>query len=439
MPKILPPDTEAKGILCRLEGIPRKKASHQIGISETKLQQIWNRFRDRIGQAKYDALSQFGEILNQKGLSFFQWTDEFCFRKRFENLGIKIDTNLDSFVDELYLVCKENQISLTEIVNEILELRKLSKQLDVPLGKITSQISKEKSELDNTRSQKQQLLQENSNIKKEIQESKKDLEDTLTESKVTKKQLIDFNQTKESLKEGFSDLGKLEKTLEEVKGYGWNSKDIHNDLSRSKSLKQHIAQQELQEKKNQEIISKQNQFIKEQQNTINSNNSKIQTQNSQKKELEMQTKKIYQGMEISKELFETKVSQFEKLTQNTLQKIQDKNTAAIEQATVKGIESQQEMAKKYQREFQEIIEMISNSVQEIAKTAQNVASLKAIQPLYKLLCLNATTLEAIEALILPVTAFLIIYENDPRSNSIIKRYAKELQRSLQGDLKRRFK
>lgn len=230
MPKIIPPETEGRVILCRLEGKSRKETAQETGVSETKVQQIWNDFRDKVGEANFDTLSQFGEILILKGITFVEWTDEFCIRSRLERLGVKIDSNLDSFADDLYLECKESKINPTTILKEIVDLRNLSDQTDIPIGKLSDHLTQTKSELDKLQQLRQQQLQEIAQQKKDTTIAKKEKADALVQKNVTLQELNEYIQSKielEKLGLSIKDNAKFAKVLSQVKDYGWSSSQIN--------------------------------------------------------------------------------------------------------------------------------------------------------------------------------------------------------------------
>ncbi len=439
MPKIIPPDTEVKVILCRLEGKSRKETAKETGVSETKVQQIWNDFRDKVGQTNFDALSQFGEILVSKGLGFVQWTDEFCIRSRLQRLGVKIDSNLDSFADDLYLACKESKVNPTTIVKEIIGLRILSDQTDIPIGNLSDHLTQTKSEFDKLRQLKQQQLQEITQQKRDTATAKKETADAIAQKKVTNQELIEYVQVKDDLKKlGISvkDTLRLEEVLSQVKDYGWNSSQINQDLSLKSTLKEQIKQQKAKIESNDTTISKQYQVINQQAKQIETNYTTITNQKSRIKELVKQDTQLVQALDIRENLYRFEIQKFDSHAKASVKKVQKISADAIEQTSKKAIEDQAKLVENYQREFEAIIADLSKSVADIALTVQSVASLKAIQPLYRLLILRATTPEAVRAIMLPLSCFITLYKIDPKFNPATLSNAKNFQNSLQGDLKR---
>ena len=419
MPKIIPPESEAKVILCRFEGKSRKATYLETGVSETKIQQIWNDFRDKIGQAKFDALSQFGEILVSKGMTFVEWTDEFCIRNRLDRLGVKIDSNLDSFADDLYLACKESKVDPTTIVKEIIGLRILSDQTDIPLGKLSTQLTQTKSELDKLQQLKQEQLQETAQLKKDTATAKKETADALAQKNVILRELNEYTQDKEDLKIlGISvkDLSRLKRVLSQVKDYGWNSSQINQDLSLKSTLKEQTTQQKAKIESNDTTISKQNQIINQQAKQIATNDTTITNQKSRIKELVKQDTQLVAAFDIRENLYKLKIQKFDSHAKASINKVQDKGTDAIEQTAKKVIEDQEKFCKDQKDSFSQITETLAKAITDIALTVQNVASLKAIQPLYRLLFLKASTSEAVQAIMLPLSCLITLYEIDPKHN-----------------------
>ena len=439
MPKIIPPETESKVILCRLEGKSRKATYLETGVSETKIQQIWNDFKDKVGQAKFDALSQFGEILVSKGMTFVEWSDEFCIRSRLDRLGVKIDSNLDSFADDLYLACKESKVNPTTIVKEISDLRNLSSQTDIPIGKLSDQLKQTKSELDKLQQLKHEQLQEIAQLKKDTATAKKEKADALAQKNVTNQELNEYTQDKEDLKKlGISvkDPSRLKRVLSQVKDCGWNSSQINQDLSLKLTLKEQITQQQTKIETNNTTISKQNQIINQQAKQIASNNTTITNQKSRIKELAKQDTQLVQALDIRENLYKFEIQKFDSNAKVSIKNVQEKGTDAIVQTAKKVIEDQEKFCKDQKDSFSQITETLAKAVTDIALTVQSVASLKAIQPLYRLLFLRASTPEAVRAIMLPLNCFITLFEIDPKFNPATLSRAKDFQRSLQGDLKR---
>ena len=439
MPKIIPPETEARVILCRLEGKSRKETAKSTGVSETKVQQIWNDFRDKVGEANFDTLSQFGEILILKGMTFVEWTDEFYIRSRLERLGVKIDSNLDSFADDLYLACKESKINPTTILKEIVDLRNLSDQTDIPIGKLSDHLTQTKSELDKLQQLRQQQLQEIAQQKKNTAIAKKEKADALVQKNVTLQELNEYIQSKielEKLGLSIKDHAKFAKVLSQVKDYGWSSSQINQDLSVKSTLKEQIKQQTSNIETNNITISKQHQAINQQAKQIASNDTTITNQKSRIRELVKQDTQLVQALDIREKLYKFEIQQFESHAKASVKMVEKMSADAIEQTAKKAINDQAKLVENYQREFEAIMAALSKSVSDIALTVQNVASLKAIQPLYRLLCLRATMIEAVQAIMLPLSCFITLYEINPNFNPATLSNAKNFQKSLQGDLKR---
>ncbi len=439
MPKIIPPETEARVILCRLEGKSRKETAKSTGVSETKVQQIWNDFRDKVGEANFDTLSQFGEILILKGMTFVEWTDEFYIRSRLERLGVKIDSNLDSFADDLYLACKESKINPTTILKEIVDLRNLSDQTDIPIGKLSDHLTQTKSELDKLQQLRQQQLQEIAQQKKNTAIAKKEKADALIQKNVTLQELNEYIQSKielEKLGLSIKDHAKFAKVLSQVKDYGWSSSQINQDLSVKSTLKEQIKQQTSNIETNNITISKQHQAINQQAKQIASNDTTITNQKSRIRELVKQDTQLVQALDIREKLYKFEIQQFESHAKASVKMVEKMSADAIEQTAKKAINDQAKLVENYQREFEAIMAALSKSVSDIALTVQNVASLKAIQPLYRLLCLRATMIEAVQAIMLPLSCFITLYEINPNFNPATLSNAKNFQKSLQGDLKR---
>jgi len=439
VPKIIPPDTETRVILCRLEGKSRKTTYLETGVSETKIQQIWNDFRDKIGQANFDALSQFGEILVSKGMTFVEWSDEFCIRSRLDKLGVKIDSNLDSFADDLYLACKESKVNPTTIVKEIVDLRILSDQTDIPLGKLSTQLKQTKSELDKLQQLMQQQLQEIAQQKKDTAIAKKEKADAIVQKNVTNQELNEYTQDKEDLKKlgiSVNDTSRLKRVLSQVKDYGWNSSKINQDLSLKSTLKEQTTQQQTKIETNNTTISKQNQVINQQSKQIATNDTTITNQKSRIRELVKQDTQLVQALDIRENLYKFEIQKFDSNAKASINNVQEKGIDAIVQTAKKAIEDQEKFCKDQKDSFSQITEAVAKAVTDIALTVQSVASLKAIQPLYRLLILRATTPEAVRAIMLPLSCFITLFEIDPKFNPATLSNAKNFQKSLQGDLKR---
>jgi len=267
MPKKLPENSVTDVVICRLEGRSREKTSQKTGISETKVQQIWNDFRQKVGDAAFEALSDLGEFIHSKGLSFVQWMDEFCIRSRLDKLGIKIDVNLDSFIDDLYLVCKENKISPTIIVKEIINLRNLSAHNNIPIEKLSQHFSEIKSKTEEKLREYQQECQRVIQIKKDAAIATKERSDALAQKRVTLQELNAFSVAKQGLGkfvDVVKDLPTLAKVLAEVKNNGWNSSQIIAHLTEKSSYAGQIAQQKTVIDSNDAGILKQNHMINNQ-------------------------------------------------------------------------------------------------------------------------------------------------------------------------------
>ena len=441
MPKIISDSTESQVIICRLEGRPRKETAQITGISETKIQQIWNDFRENIGEAKFEALSKIGEFLLSKGLSFAQLTDEFCIRSRLDKLGVKIDTNLDSFVDDVYLVCKEHKINPTTIVKEIINLRNISAQSKISIGKLSQYFYEIKSKTEQLQQENQQLLQDTTQKRKDAVIAKKEKLDALTQKKVTIQELKEYVTAKKDFEEfgvSIKDLPKATKVLISLKRYGWDDYQILKHLNEKSSYTKQIAQLESKKDSLHAEISIYQQTKDRQTKEIKLNATTIANQISKIKELKKQEAQILQALDIRKDLYEIKIRQFDLYAEESLTKIQEKGTNAIEQTAKKVTEDQEKFFKDQKNAFAAITNEVSAAVENIALTVQRVASLKIVQPLYKLLSFQVTPFEAIQGIMLPLGSFLIQYANDPNHNPGTLSNGKSFERSLQGDLKRRF-
>lgn len=441
MPKIISPDSVKDAIMGRLDGKSRKETGEAVGISDTKVQQIWNEFRDKIGKANYDALSKIGEFANSKGLSFLEWGDEFCFRQSLERLGVKVDENLNGFVDNLYNYCIKNNLNPETVIDEVKNLKNLSVQSKVPIGKMSDYFAKLFSEIQQLEKEKKGLQDDISQLKDVSRKAKKESLDALEQKKVTVKQLNEYSQVKSGLDEdGFSlnDLPRLKNALANAKDHGWSGPKLYQCLSENTSLATQIQNQKSTIHANGIHIEKQNNMKTKQDIIIQKNSEIIKNQETRFNQLKKQDKRLSQAFEIRKKLYSDKVLKFEAFTENSLNKLQQEANRAFEKAISNAKLQQREFFSIQQTELSQLIEVLTQSISGVTLAVQNAASLKAIQPLYRLLCLKTTPLETIQAIMLPLDSFIIIYSNEPNHNPSTLTNAKNFQRSLQGDLKRQF-
>jgi len=440
MPKKLPENSVTDVVICRLEGRSREETYKKTGVSETKVQQIWNDFRQKVGDATFEALSDLGKFIHSKGLSYVQWTDEFCIRSRLDKLSVKIDVNLDSFADDLYLVCKEYKINPTTIVKEIINLRNLSSQSRVPIGKMSQHYSEIKSETEQLRQEKQQLSQENTQLRKDATTATKERSDALAQKRVTLQELNAFSAAKQGLGkfvDVVKDLPTLAKVLAEVKNNGWSSSQIIAHLTAKSSYTEQIAQQKTVIDSNDLEILKQNHKINNQATKIESNATTIANQETRIKELKRQDTQTVQVYDIRTNLYEMKIQEFDIHAKESLRKVQENGTNIIEQTTKKITEDQEKFFADQRKGFAAMFSDLDGLVSKIGATVENVSAHKFIQPLYKMLALKSTTFETVQSTLWVMDVFMLIYPRDPRHQPLVLKKAEDFLIYLKGDLKRR--
>ena len=149
-----------------------------------------------------------------------------------------------------------------------------------------------------------------------------------------------------------------------------------------------------------------------------------------------QDTQLVQALDIRENLYKFEIQKFDSHAKESIKKVQEKGTDAIVQTAKKVTEDQEKFCKDQKDSFSQITETLAKAITDIALTVQNVASLKAIQPLYRLLFLKASTPEAVQAIMLPLSCLITLYEIDPKHNPATLSRAKDFQKSLQGDLKR---
>jgi hypothetical protein len=439
MPKIIPSSTVSQIIIYRLEGKSRKETATITGTSETKVQQIWNDFREKVGDANFEALSQLGEFIRSKNLSFAQWVDEFCIRMRLEKLGVKLDANLDSFVDDLYLVCKEHKISPTTIVNEMINLRNISSQSKIPIGKMSQHYSKIKSETEQLLQRHQQLSQENTQLKKDTETATKETTNVFAQKKVTLKELDEYVAARNNFKKfgvSVNDLSKAAKVIISIENYGWDHYQIIKHLNEKSNYTKQITQLESKKDSLDTEISSNQQTIDKQTKQIESNHTTILNQKSRIKELAIQDTQLVEALDIRENMYKFKIQRYDSDAQVSLKKVQKISIDAIEQTAKKVTEDQEKFCKDQKNSFAQIGETLSKAVADVALSVQAVASLKFVHPIYQLLSIKATPFEAIQGTLMALGSFLVQYPNDPNHSQNTLNYAKNFYRALQGDLKR---
>ena len=441
MPKVISEESIRQVIICRFEGKSRQETCQKTGVSETKIQQIWNDFRSKIGQANFDTLTKIGEFASSKGISFVQWTDEFCIRARLDSLGIKTDESLGLFFEEVYSYCKEQKTSITLLIEEIIDLKKLSSQTGIPIG----QMSRHFAELDAKTKQKtaeyNRASQNLSKINQEVKKAEKESTDKLAQDKVTQKNLNEYVNTRQSLEErglSINDLPKTEKVITKLKKQGWSDLIIIDHLTEKSEHDEKIKQQQAKIDYNNSIISKQEKTKDQQKKDIQSNNSEILQEKSKIRTLQKQEKEIVQSLDIRHDLYKVKVQEFFDTTKKSIEKLQKFGADRIERTSQQISKNQEELLAKQRQEFTDLILILDHEIPKIIETVKKVSSLMSIEPINKLISLKSSPLETIQAAILVLELFVLMYGRNPKHNSMVLTQANSLLKYLKGEMKCRF-